>query len=452
MMLKRGLKKEIIETHAELFKRRGVGNQPTSNSIFKKNLREEACQEIVVFFYNAIAFNVANSDDCKKIFELVIGFKPPSYHEIRVKYLKQQVDSTMLAMKEHKSFWKKVGCTIMMDGWTDKRRKTIPNFLVNSPKGTIFFKFIYVSHFSETTDKVFRPMDEIFEEVGEENVVQIVTDNAANYKATIELLMRKMMKLYWTPCVAHCIDLMLEDFEKKILIHKETIEHGKNVTTYIYSRTSLISLIHYHTKGTNLIRPADACFATSYLTLGCLVDNMQALIRMFTSNEWTSSQCAKTKDDKFIENVVIDKEFWNNIVGAYPLIKVFRLVDSNEKPSMGFIYEAMDQTKEKIQIAFNDVKKGYYLNPKLHYDPNFKADVEVKRGFYDCLTRMVGNMKEIGKIDDQLEDFKNKSKFFGSPIATAGVKTKTPSQWRESYGDEHPELQIFCHPCVKLNL
>jgi len=31
----------------------------------------------------------------------------------------------------------------------------------------------------------------------------------------------------------------------------------------------------------------------------------------------------------------------------YPLIKVFRLVDSDEKPIMSFIYEAIDQAKKK---------------------------------------------------------------------------------------------------------
>ena len=31
----------------------------------------------------------------------------------------------------------------------------------------------------------------------------------------------------------------------------------------------------------------------------------------------------------------------------YPLIKVFRLVDSDEKPIMSFIYEAIDQEKKK---------------------------------------------------------------------------------------------------------
>jgi hypothetical protein len=45
----------------------------------------------------------------------------------------------------------------------------------------------------------------------------------------------------------------------------------------------------------------------------------------------------------------------------YPLIKVFRLVDSDEKPIMSFIYEAIDQAKKKkkIQVNFGYVKKRY---------------------------------------------------------------------------------------------
>ncbi|XP_058774188.1 uncharacterized protein LOC131648449 [Vicia villosa] len=86
---------------------------------------------------------------------------------------------------------------------------------------------------------------------------------------------------------------------------------------------------------------------------------------------------------------------------------------------------------------------GYYLNPILHYSSSFKADYEVKRGLYDCMERMIGDVEEISKIDTQLEDFKGKAKFFGSPIALAALKNKTPAQWWESYGNEHPELQRF---------
>jgi len=36
------------------------------------------------------------------------GLKPTSYNEIKVKYLKQQVEETNLILKEHKVFWKKL--------------------------------------------------------------------------------------------------------------------------------------------------------------------------------------------------------------------------------------------------------------------------------------------------------------------------------------------------------
>ena len=64
-------------------------------------------------------------------------------------------------------------------------------------------------------------MDSIVEEVGKENVIQVVIDNSANYKVVGHLLMTKRKRLFWTPCAAHCVDLMLEDYEKKILVRKQ---------------------------------------------------------------------------------------------------------------------------------------------------------------------------------------------------------------------------------------
>ena len=57
-------------------------------------------------------------------------------------------------------------------------------------------------------------LDVVVEKVGPENKVQVVTDNAVNYKATGEKLMDKRPTLFWTLCAAHCIDLMLEDLYK----------------------------------------------------------------------------------------------------------------------------------------------------------------------------------------------------------------------------------------------
>jgi len=82
------------------------------------------------------------------------GFKPPSYHEIRVKYLKEEVQAIKDVLEVHRTAWKKTGYTIMTDGWTDKRRRTILNFLVNNPKGTIFLKSIDASAISKIANKI----------------------------------------------------------------------------------------------------------------------------------------------------------------------------------------------------------------------------------------------------------------------------------------------------------
>lgn len=61
---------------------------------------------------------------------------------------------------------------------------------------------------------LFKLLDEMVEEVGEKNVIQVVTDNASNYVKAGKLLEAKRPHLFWTPCAAHCIDLMLEDIGK----------------------------------------------------------------------------------------------------------------------------------------------------------------------------------------------------------------------------------------------
>ena len=57
---------------------------------------------------------------------------------------------------------------------------------------------------------MFTYLDEVVEEIGEENVVQVITDNVSNYVNVGMRLMERRGRLRWTPCAAHCIDLMLD--------------------------------------------------------------------------------------------------------------------------------------------------------------------------------------------------------------------------------------------------
>ena len=56
---------------------------------------------------------------------------------------------------------------------------------------------------SKNSDKVFEMLDVIVERIGEESVVQVITNNTTNYKVTGKLLMRKRKRLFCIPCVVH---------------------------------------------------------------------------------------------------------------------------------------------------------------------------------------------------------------------------------------------------------
>ncbi|CAN1319758.1 hypothetical protein LINPERPRIM_LOCUS31384 [Linum perenne] len=339
------------------------GTQTTVSQLLKKDQRREACKGISQWFYKtATAFNGTRCEEYYRMFDLVArhgpGFKPPSYHEVRETFLQEEKKEVDAKLGHFRDEWKSVGCTIMSDGWTDTRRRSICNFLVNSPKGTVFVESIDTSSFSKNAEKVFEMLDNVVEKVGEENVIQIVTDNGVAYKAAGTKLMEKRKHLFWTPCAAHCLDLMLEDFDKNLKVHKSTIEKGRKITNFIYASAILISMLREFTKGHDLVRPGATRFATTYLTLACLSEHKGPLMTMFSSDSWKKGSYSNIPKGKKVQGIVLDSRFWSNVSlcirAALPLVKVLRLVDSEEYPSMPFLFFELNQAKEKIKLNFSN--------------------------------------------------------------------------------------------------
>ncbi|CAN1337606.1 hypothetical protein LINPERPRIM_LOCUS37668 [Linum perenne] len=237
----------------------------------------EACKGISQWFYKtATAFNGTRCEEYYHMFDLVARHGP--------------------------------GCTIMSYGWTDTRRRSICNFLVNSPKGTVFVESIDTSSFSKNAEKVFEMLDNVVEKVEEESVIQIVTDNATAYKAA-----------------------GTKDFDKNLKLHKSTIEKGRKITNFIYASAILNSMLREFTKGHDLVRPGATRFATTYLTLSCLSEHKGALMTMFSSDSWKKGSYSNIPKGKKVQGIVLDGRFWSNvslcILAALPLVKVLCLVD-----------------------------------------------------------------------------------------------------------------------------
>ncbi|KAL6584545.1 hypothetical protein OROMI_003834 [Orobanche minor] len=140
---------------------------------------------------------------CRSIGNYGRGLKPPTAHELSHWILDKEVQTTQEIIDDVKKTWTQTGVSILSDGWKDIRGRQLINFLVNNPHGTVFLKSVDASNAVKDA-KMCDLLDSVVQEVGEDIVVQVVTDNASNYKAAGELLMKKRPCLWWTPFAAHC--------------------------------------------------------------------------------------------------------------------------------------------------------------------------------------------------------------------------------------------------------
>ncbi|XP_027357050.1 uncharacterized protein LOC113866362 [Abrus precatorius] len=424
-----------------------------------KEAKARVHQYIARFWYQAgLSFNLIKMKSFQEMLTVVGAFGPnlpaPSYHDIRVPLLKKELEYTDSLMKDHKEQWSKHGCSIMSDAWTDRKQRCLINFLVNSPTGTMFVRSNDGSNFVKTGEKLFEMLDALVEEIGEDKVVQVITDNGSNYVLAGKMLEAKRPHLYWTPCAAHCIDLMLEDIGKLPLI-KKTIQRGISVVGFIYSHSSTLSLLRNFTNKRELVRHAVTRFATSFLSLERLHQEKENLRKMFTSEEWCKNKISKEAKGKQATKILLNPVFWNNVVYTLkimaPLVRVLCLVDGERRPAMGYIYEAMEKSKEAIMKSFkNNESKykdvlaiidnrwtcqlhcplhaaGHILNPEFYYDnPQIEFDLEVTDGLYDCIKRLVPSRDVQQSILLELPIYKSGGGLFGSDFAKSQRKSIAP--------------------------
>eukprot|EP00253_Pinus_taeda_P036536 PITA_36536 len=136
---------------------------------------------------------------------------------------------------------------------------------------------------------------------------------------------------------------------------------------------------------------------------------------------------------------------------------------------MGYIYEAMDQAKEKIRAAYKDRlakygniweiidnrwnnqlhcpihAAGYFLNSKYQYKDQLGdlQDGKVRARLIDCLECMVRIHAYQLEINRQLTLFSMATGTFGKNLAKMARVVDQPTYWWESFGGQCPKLQKF---------
>ncbi|XP_068642793.1 uncharacterized protein [Aristolochia californica] len=493
-----GKRKKVVERHSEEAETgSGTGCSVIDEEIPDGCELEGSAKHLLRcigrFFYDSgIDFGASSSPYFRNMIEAAIshgqGYKIPRYEELKGWVLQEEVHEVHEHVKMVKQSWEWTGCSILSDTWTSEMGKTLVIVLVDSPKGTIFLKSVDASDSVGDVDKLFLLYDRVIQEVGVNNVVQVLTHDTSNtMEAVGKRISEKYRVLFWNRCALHCIDLILEDIGKMNQV-QQLLSEAKTITKFIYGNKAILKLMKDYTGGRDIIRRSKFQAATPFVTLEAIVSQKENLQIMFESSTWNNSVWASKVEGTKIAQLVQEPPFWEGasevLNATMPLVRFMQLLNNDDKPTMGYIYETMDQAKESIKENFKNIKAkylglwkmidevwdnqlhsalhsaGYFLNPSLFYSSDFFTDTEVTTGLLCCILRMVNDPAVQDHVLAQLEEYRGGRGGFSKPIAVEQIRRIYPGLWWSSYADHCPQLQRLavrilsqtCTGTLKFNL
>lgn len=414
-----------------------IGSQTAINS----ETRKYSAQKLIArFFYETgVDFSAVNAPSFKKMVNATLGrgqveYSIPSFQELKGWLLEDEVKEMQEYVKKIRHSWASTGCSILLDGWIDEKCRHLVNFLVDCPLGAVYLRSIDVTSFIGDVDKLQLLMDRVIEDIGVDNVVQVVSYSTKGWVGDVgKQFMDRCKRVVWTVSASYCIELMLEEIGMIESI-RGVLTEAKTITRFIYGHETVLNLLKKHTLGHDLIKPSKIRSAMPFMNLENIVSEKQNLKSMFASSEWNTSIWASRTEGKMVGHLVGDHSFWTGaeiaLKATMPLVRVLSLINQADKPQVGYIYETMDQVKETIKEELKNKKSqympfwqvideiwdtylhspihaaGYYLNPSLFYSSDFYSDAEVSFGLLNSIIRLVPDQGSQDLISRQLEQYR----------------------------------------------
>ncbi|XP_062212864.1 uncharacterized protein LOC133913667 isoform X2 [Phragmites australis] len=445
---------------------------PTSGPFGSAALdKEQVCMAIGRFLYDAgVPLEAVNSVYFQPMLEAIAsaGGRPEalSYHDFRGRILKKSLDDVTAQLEFFKGSWTRTGCTVLADEWTTDKGRTLINFSVYCPEGTMFLKSVDATGIVASSDALFELLKNIVEEVGKKKVVQVITNNSEIHAAAGKKLDETFPTLFWSPCTFQCIDGMLEDFSKVGAI-SEIIGNAKAITGFVYNSTFALNLMKKYLHGKDLLVPAETRAAMNFVTLKNMYSVKETLQAMVNSDEWIHFLLPK-KGGIEVSNLVSSLQFWSSCAAVVritePLVHLLKLVSSNKRPAMGYVYAGLYQAKAAIKkelVSKNDYmaywniidwrwdnhtprplhSAGFFLNP-LFFD-GIRGDISngIFSGMLDCIERLVSDVKIQDKIQRELNMYRSEAAGdFRRQMAVRSRRTLPPAEWWYTYGGACPNL------------
>ncbi|WCJ19657.1 hAT transposon superfamily [Euphorbia peplus] len=391
----------------------------------------------------------------------------PSCHDLRGWILKNTVEEVKGDIDRHVAVWARTGCSILVDQWDTLMGRILLSFLVYSPEGVVFLKSTDASEFRNSPDALYELLKQVVEDVGVGHVLQVITRMEEQYIVMGRRLMDTFPTLYWAPCAAHCLDLILEDFSKLEWINT-VIQQARSMTRFIYNHSMVLNMMRRYTCGNDIVEIGITRFSANFATLKRILDLKQALQTMVTSQEWMDCPYSQKPGGlEMLDLLLSSQSFWSSCELitrlTNSLLRLLRIVISNKKPAMGYVYAGFYRAKEAIKkelvkskdyiVYWNIIDHwwdqqnyvpfhtaGFFLNPKFFYSIEGGVPNEITSGMFECIEKLVPDVKIRDKITKEMNSYKTAAGDFGRKMAVRARDVLLPAEWWSTYGGSCPDL------------
>ena len=186
----------------------------------------------------------------------------------------------------------------------------------------MFLKSFDTSGNIKDTEYVANLFHESVEQVGVENVVQIITDNASNFKAVRLSIKAKYPHIFQTPCVVHTLNLALKAICKLAQNYSHydqckwistLMSDIQNIRNFVMNHTKALTIFKKYSK-LNLLKVGETRFASHVIMAERFLKVKSELEIMVLDLDQKSFQKThlESKADSTKEYVIFDN-WWDKL-------------------------------------------------------------------------------------------------------------------------------------------
>ncbi|XP_039155472.1 uncharacterized protein LOC104431857 [Eucalyptus grandis] len=357
----------------------GSGSGKSLENAFNMTQRERLDCEIARMFYSAgLPFNLARNPYFQSAFTYaanhnIAGYVPPKYNLLRTTLLQKEKANIDRLCAPIKIMWNEKGVSIVSDGWSDSQRRPLINFMTVSDGEPMFIKSVDCSGETKDMHFIFNLLKGVINEIGHENVVQVITDNASNCKGAGQLIEQEFPSIMWTPCVVHTLNLALKNIcavknmESNQIVYEECswisdiVKEVMQIKHFIMNHSMRLAIYHEFVS-LKLLSVADTRFASMIVMLRRFKLIKSGLQSMVICDKWSIYRDVNQEKAKFVKEKVLD-DFWWDLIDyilsfTAPIYDMLRTCDT-DKPCLHLVYDMWGSMIEKVKKAIyaHEVKR-----------------------------------------------------------------------------------------------